>query len=87
MLFLEHRCPNKELCKPGTSNKPDNKPDILQGGFDMAYLDHGKIYAFDFDGTLCKDAYPGIGKPNKAMIRYAKKLEASGMIVGNLPAS
>lgn len=44
----------------------------------MAYLDHGKIYAFDFDGTLCKDAYPGIGKPNKAMIRYAKKLKAKG---------
>ena len=44
----------------------------------MAYLDHGKIYAFDFDGTLCQEAYPGIGKPNKAMIRYAKKLKEKG---------
>lgn len=44
----------------------------------MAYLDHGKIYAFDFDGTLCQDAYPGIGKPNKAMICYAKKLKEKG---------
>lgn len=44
----------------------------------MAYLDHGKIYAFDFDGTLCQDAYPGIGQANKAMIHYAKKLKAKG---------
>ncbi len=44
----------------------------------MAYLEHGKIYAFDFDGTLCQEAYPGIGKPNKAMIRYAKKLKEKG---------
>ncbi len=44
----------------------------------MAYLDNGKIYAFDFDGTLCAEAYPAIGKPNKAMIRYAKKLKEKG---------
>ncbi len=44
----------------------------------MAYLDNGKIYAFDFDGTLCEEAYPAIGKPNKAMIRYAKKLKEKG---------
>lgn len=44
----------------------------------MAYLDNGKIYAFDFDGTLCQEAYPAIGKPNKAMIRYAKKLKQKG---------
>lgn len=44
----------------------------------MAYLNNGKIYAFDFDGTLCQEAYPAIGKPNKAMIRYAKKLKQKG---------
>ncbi len=44
----------------------------------MAYLDKGKIFAFDFDGTLCRDAYPGIGSPNKAMIRYAKRLKERG---------
>lgn len=44
----------------------------------MAYLNNGKIYAFDFDGTLCREAYPAIGKPNKAMIRYAKKLKEKG---------
>ncbi len=44
----------------------------------MAYLTTGKIYAFDFDGTLCREAYPEIGRPNKAMIRYAKKLKEKG---------
>lgn len=44
----------------------------------MAYLNNGKIYAFDFDGTLCQEAYPAIGKPNKAMIRYAKRLKEKG---------
>lgn len=37
-----------------------------------------KIYAFDFDGTLCKEAYPSIGKPNKSMIRYAKRVKKNG---------
>lgn len=44
----------------------------------MAYLNSGKIYAFDFDGTLCEEAYPDIGRPNKTMIRYAKKLKKKG---------
>ena len=26
------------------------------------------IYAVDFDGTLCKNAWPKIGKPNEALI-------------------
>lgn len=37
-----------------------------------------KIYAFDFDGTLCKEAYPNIGRPNKAMIHLAKRLKQNG---------
>jgi hypothetical protein len=37
-----------------------------------------KIYAFDFDGTLCQEAYPRIGKPNKLMIRFVKKIQNQG---------
>lgn len=37
-----------------------------------------KIYAFDFDGTLCQEAYPHIGKPNRHMIYLAKKLKCNG---------
>jgi len=28
------------------------------------------IYAVDFDGTLCKSAWPDIGKPRKWLIRW-----------------
>lgn len=38
----------------------------------------GKIYAFDFDGTLCKEAFPAIGKPNRIMIAYARYLQENG---------
>lgn len=38
----------------------------------------GKIYAFDFDGTLCQEAFPSIGRPNKHMIAYAKHLQNRG---------
>lgn len=44
----------------------------------MGYLTTGKIYAFDFDGTLCREAFPAIGKPNKGMIRYAKRMKKHG---------
>lgn len=44
----------------------------------MGYLTSAKIYAFDFDGTLCREAFPAIGKPNKAMIRYAKRMKKHG---------
>jgi hypothetical protein len=37
-----------------------------------------KIYAFDFDGTLCREAYPEIGTPNRAMIRFVKKVQRQG---------
>lgn len=36
------------------------------------------IYAFDFDGTLCEDAYPEIGEPNMLMINYVKYLKSQG---------
>ena len=37
-----------------------------------------KTYAIDFDGTLCKNAWPEIGEPNVAMIEYAKALRKIG---------
>lgn len=37
-----------------------------------------KIYAFDFDGTLCEEAFPAIGRPRMSMIRYAKKVKKRG---------
>ena len=30
------------------------------------------IIAVDFDGTLCKDLYPEIGRPNRRLIRILK---------------
>jgi hypothetical protein len=42
------------------------------------HISTGKIYAFDFDGTLCQEAYPAIGKPNKSMIRFVKKVQNRG---------
>ena len=36
------------------------------------------IYAVDFDGTLCENAYPEIGKPNMAMILHFKTIKAMG---------
>lgn len=44
----------------------------------MSYLNNPKIYAFDFDGTLCKEAYPYIGSPNKRVIRMAKRCKKNG---------
>lgn len=37
-----------------------------------------KIYAIDFDGTLCVDKYPDIGKPRKGVIRKVKRLQKKG---------
>lgn len=36
------------------------------------------IYAVDFDGTLCKSIYPGIGEPNTNLINYLKRKKAKG---------
>ena len=36
------------------------------------------IYAVDFDGTLCIDAFPGIGRANTALIEWLKARRASG---------
>lgn len=36
------------------------------------------VYSIDFDGTLCADNWPDIGKPNTALIEHVKKLRQSG---------
>ena len=36
------------------------------------------IYAVDFDGTLCENAWPNIGKPNYTLIRILKELREKG---------
>ncbi len=37
-----------------------------------------KIYAIDFDGTLCQEAFPQIGEANQRMISYVKYLHNNG---------
>ena len=41
----------------------------------MAYP---KIIAVDFDGTLCENAWPKIGKPKYETIRYIKQQQLEG---------
>ena len=36
------------------------------------------IIAVDFDGTLCKESYPGIGEPNLALITMLLQLQKEG---------
>lgn len=38
----------------------------------------GRIIAVDFDGTLCSDCYPKIGKANDALFQYLKMLQRMG---------
>lgn len=37
-----------------------------------------RIIAVDFDGTLCSDRYPEIGKPNQGLIHYLKDRKKHG---------
>lgn len=37
-----------------------------------------EFVAVDFDGTLCADAFPEVGAPNRAVIGYVKRLAADG---------
>jgi hypothetical protein len=36
------------------------------------------IIAIDFDGTLCRNAWPEIGKPRKRVIRKVKRMQRKG---------
>lgn|GEM_PF-320701 len=37
-----------------------------------------KVYAVDFDGTLCTNAYPKIGQPKYKIIDYIKEIQRQG---------
>lgn len=37
-----------------------------------------KIIAVDFNGTLCSNAWPYIGRPNEPVIEYVKHQKATG---------
>lgn len=37
-----------------------------------------EFVAVDFDGTLCLNAFPEIGEPNRLIIAYVKRLAAAG---------
>ncbi len=41
-------------------------------------LNKNQVIAVDFDGTLCKQAWPEIGEENKELIRHLKKRKAEG---------
>lgn len=43
--------------------------------------DERKIIAVDFDGTLCEDAYPKMGRPNLYLIRMLKEWRAQGQLL------
>lgn len=44
-------------------------------------INRRQIIAFDFDGTLCTNAYPGIGEPNLRVIEYALTRQREGAIL------
>ena len=39
---------------------------------------NNKIIAVDFDGTLCENAWPGIGEPRQAVIDYVQDARRNG---------
>lgn len=41
-------------------------------------MQSNKIIAVDFDGTLCTNAYPGIGEPNWELIAELRERKANG---------
>ncbi|MCM1218018.1 MAG: DUF6273 domain-containing protein [Lachnospiraceae bacterium] len=45
------------------------------------YNSRPRIYAVDFDGTLCENKYPDIGAPIPRVIEFVKRQKADGNIV------
>lgn len=41
--------------------------------------EHISIYAVDFDGTLCENAWPGIGEANTKLIKHLIKRRSEGV--------
>lgn len=42
-------------------------------------MDRPIIVAVDFDGILCRDEFPEIGKPNYNMVSFVRRLQDSGI--------
>lgn len=42
-------------------------------------MDRPIIVAVDFDGILCEDKFPEIGKPNYDMVLFVRRLQDSGI--------
>lgn len=42
-------------------------------------MDRPIIVAVDFDGILCQDKFPEIGKPNYEMLSFVRRLQDSGI--------
>ena len=45
---------------------------------EMAEFNNPLVIAVDFDGTLCENAFPDIGKPKQHVMDYVKKLKSEG---------
>lgn len=48
------------------------------GYWDCSIKVDNRIVAVDFDGTLCENRYPSIGKPNEKLINHLKKRRSKG---------
>lgn len=44
----------------------------------MGKIKEGDIIAVDFDGTLCENAWPGIGSPYKELIDFLIRCKKDG---------
>ena len=58
------------------TNKAKNK--AFNGVRKVLNTESDKIYAVDFDGTLCKNIYPKIGDAKEEVINYVKDLKDNG---------
>ena len=41
----------------------------------------GKIFAIDFDGTICESNYPGVGVPKWPIINFIKQIQKDNYII------
>lgn len=47
----------------------------------MIHLKNKLVYAVDFDGTLCENKWPAIGRPRYGMLNHIKKLKKHGHFI------
>ena len=57
---------------------PDFLAKMEDAGCEVVSEDKPKVYAVDFDGYLCQNAWPDIGEPNIALIRHFRELREQG---------